>query len=59
MQTIKMIFEPTGEFSIETEGFHGAGCQEVIKALAGDATVLEEHKTPEFYEAQEQTEHAR
>lgn len=60
MKTIEILISPTGETTIQTEGFAGAECQQASafleKALG---TKTSERLTSEFYHEQTQQQELR
>ena len=43
------IDKEAGTFSVDTEGFHGQGCQAIHQAFEAMGTVTRETIKPEFY----------
>lgn len=54
---IEIVINAKGEVTYQAKGIKGASCLEetefLQKALGGDAAVLEQQKTAEFYEQSE------
>ena len=44
------IDKEAGTFTVDTAGFHGAGCKGIHDAFAKMGTVVKEKAKPEFYE---------
>ncbi len=52
MKTITLVISPTGETQLQTQGFHGSGCQMASRALEQAlGFVTHEQKTAEFYQS--------
>lgn len=56
-QEIEISISPTGEVSFTVKGIKGASCIDETKfleqALGGDAAVVDQQRTAEFYEQSE------
>jgi hypothetical protein len=46
------INESDASFSVDLQGFHGKGCDAVIKAFSGDAKITKEIHHPEYHRMQ-------
>ena len=52
---IKVLIDPeTSGFSVDLTGFHGQGCDAVVKAFASIGTVTKEIHKPEWKETSRQ-----
>ena len=56
-QDIEIVINAKGEVTFQAKGIKGGSCMDETKfleqALGGDAAVLDQQKTPEFYEQSE------
>ena len=56
-QDIEIVITPTGEVTFQVKGVKGGSCMDETKfleaALGGDAAVLDQQKTSEYYEQSE------
>ena len=56
-QDIEIVITPTGEVTFQVKGVKGASCIDETKfleqALGGDAAVVDQQKTGEYYEVTE------
>ena len=56
-QDIEIVITPTGEVKFEVKGIKGGSCVDetkfLEKALGGDAAVVDQQKTGEYYEQSE------
>ena len=56
-QDIEIVINPKGEVTFEVKGVKGGSCLDETKfleqALGGDAAVVDQQKTSEFYEQSE------
>jgi hypothetical protein len=56
-KAIEIVINAKGEVTFEAKGIKGANCLEetefLQKALGGDAAVIDQQKTAEFYEQSE------
>ena len=56
-QDIEIVISPTGEVSFTVKGVKGASCLDetafLQQALGGDSAIVDQQKTPEFYEQSE------
>lgn len=56
-QDIEIVISPTGEVSFTVKGIKGGSCIDETKfleqALGGDAAVVDQQKTGEYYEESE------
>lgn len=51
MKKVTVIIDEAGETHVELEGFHGNGCEAVLKAFGAGADAKgPTHKKPEFYQ---------
>jgi hypothetical protein len=51
-QVITIIIDPEAEtVSVDTEGFHGQGCQDIHRAFEAMGPVTKEELKPEYYES--------
>jgi hypothetical protein len=56
-QDIEIVINPKGEVTFEVKGVKGGSCLDETKfleqALGGDAAIVDQQKTSEFYEQSE------
>ncbi len=56
-QDIEIVITPTGEVTFQVKGIKGGSCVDETKfleaALGGDAAVVDQQKTGEYYEQSE------
>jgi hypothetical protein len=56
-QDIEIVINPKGEVTFQVKGIKGGSCLDETKfleqALGGDAAIVDQQKTSEFYEQQE------
>ena len=56
-RVIEVTISPSGETTIQTKGYAGGDCLQASKFLEGAlGVVVAEHKTAEFFHAQEQSQ---
>ena len=50
--TIKVTIDEEGNVSFDVHGIKGPGCTTVLKPFEQFGQVVEEHKKPEYYQAE-------
>ena len=50
--TITVNIDQEGNVTFEVKGIKGAGCEKVLKPFEKLGQVVEERKTPEYYQAE-------
>lgn len=50
-KNITIIIEPDGNSNVDLTGFHGKGCEKVIKDFQGGDAVTTQRKKAEFFES--------
>jgi len=50
--TIKVTIDEEGNVAFEVKGIKGPGCEEVLRPFEKLGLVVEEQKTPEYYQTE-------
>jgi hypothetical protein len=60
MKTIEIIVSPTGQVTVQTKGFSGAGCQEASRFLEQALGArLSDERTAEYYHTEPVRQNAK
>lgn len=51
---ITIVIEPDGKSNVDLSGFHGKGCEKVMKDFQGGDTATTQRKKSEFFESDKQ-----